>query len=168
MNQKLKSAVFAVPVTAAVLLAGGAVRAAPAVANMSATVQVLEQIVISEDFNLDFGDIDKPSTGFSVFTIDPFTGAITESGPGNGVAIGNSHQRGQYDITGTDQTVLVMTANSLTCSAGGLQFGGIQTDLPPGAVLDISDMMVGGVLTVTPTAPTGAHTCSYSITASYN
>lgn len=171
MNQNLKAALVAVGLGGAAALLTAGVQAAPEIENANARVTVLEQIVITEIRNLDFGVIDKPRTGMQRFTVElDSTGTV---GPGDGGSfIGNAHHTGKYDITGTDGDVLVLITRATGCSdpTGKLGFEAITDEISEGPVsetLDVTDLDIGGRLRVPSDTVPGSYTCSYSISASY-
>lgn len=168
MNHR-RYAVGPMAALAAIVLSGAPAVAAPAHRPSSADVTVLQQIVIHQDTNLDFGKIDKPRTAFRTFVVNTDgTHAVTTPGSGTlGAFIGGDHP-GQYDITGTPGEVMVITTFGGACTAPGITLTSIDNDLGPAPhMLNIVDMRVGGKLAVAPSAPAGHHTCPYVIQAHY-
>lgn len=144
----------------------GTVHAAPATAPFSASVQVLQQIEIREDFNLDFGKIDKPSNGTRNFIVGS-DGSTSITGGGTGGAFIGGHRPGQYDFLGTANNAAVLITSGGTCSTNTIALAGLEIDLPVPVVLPLMNIKIGGRLQVTANSQPGAHTCPYTITANY-
>jgi hypothetical protein len=148
------------------VLATGGVCAAPASLPANAEVEILEQIVITEDFNLDFGTIDKPQSGTQSFTVNTDN---TTSTTGTGSFQGG-HQRGQYDISGSNSEIINLTLSSNGCAGSGglLLLTGITSDAGLPVTLDVFDLHIGGTLAVSSAAVAGSYGCTYSIQANYD
>lgn len=153
-------------VLAAVTWITGTVQAAPATASFSANVQVLQAIEIREDFNLDFGKIDKPGTGSRTFIVNA-DGTTSITGGGTGGSFIGGHRPGQYDILGTANNAAVLITSGGTCSTNTIALSGLEIDLPVPVVLPLMNVKIGGRLTVTTSSQPGSHTCPYTITARY-
>lgn len=144
----------------------GMAQAAPATVPFSASVTVLQQIEIKEDFNLNFGKIDKPRTGTQDFTVN-FDGSTMVTGSGGGSFIGG-HQAGQYDFLGSaDQAVDINVTRKGGCSNNTLRLDGLSIDVAVPPILPMNDVKVKGTLRVSAVTPPGQHTCPYAITAQY-
>jgi len=149
---------------AAVGLVSTASQAAPATFNGTASVTILEQITISEDNALNFGKIDKPSTGSADYTITP-TGVTSDTGDGS--FIGTGAAAGSYDFNGTDGQSATIGASAGSCG-GGLTLSALTFSTPSNTVtLDALNVGLGGTLTVPAATVAGSYTCSYTLSASY-
>ncbi|WP_439638974.1 DUF4402 domain-containing protein [Nevskia sp.] len=151
---------------AAVGLVSTASQAAPANFGGTASVTILEQIVISEDNALNFGKIDKPSVsvGSATYTISP---AGLKSNTGDGSFIGNDATAGSYDFTGTDNEPATIEAIAGGCG-GGLSLSALTFSTPSNTVtLDALNVGLGGTLTVPAATVAGSYTCSYTVSAKY-
>lgn len=145
----------------------GTVHAAPATAPVSASVQVLQQIEIREDFNLDFGKIDRPASGAQTFRVRRQGGTVVEDDGGTGGAFIAGHRVGQYDILGSVNSAVVLFTAGGTCSTNTISLVSIELGLPSQVTLPINDAKLGGTLRVTSQSQPGQHTCPYTLTARY-
>ncbi|MCX7060411.1 MAG: DUF4402 domain-containing protein [Gammaproteobacteria bacterium] len=145
----------------------GVVHAAPVSAPFSASVTVLQQVEIKEDFNLSFGKIDKPRTGTQSFQVLA-DGNTTVTGGGVGGSFIGGHRAGQYDILGSANNAAVLITSGADCSDTSIELTGVTIELPPRPrMLPIMDAKLGGTLRVSASSNPGNHTCPYSITAQY-
>lgn len=150
-------------VTAASLLALGAaaVHAAPASLSANADVIILQQIAITENANLDFGTIDKPSSGSQTFTVSAAGAESAGTGDGSVIATGGA---GVYGVSGTAGQAYTFSVTAGSCSDAGLSLGSMTHNAS--GVLNES-VGVGGTLTVASSAGAGAKTCAYTVSAQY-
>jgi hypothetical protein len=158
---------WVVALAAAGITGDNVIAANPASTSAIASVNLLQPISITQDFNLDFGKIIAPTSGFEEFTVNPTTNAMSESG-GDGQAI-SGHSRGQYDIDGTDGVLYTLTTSFNGCpgSGGLLQLTGLTTDASLPTTLDDIDLHIGGTLKVQSGVAPGPYLCVYSIAAQY-
>ncbi len=141
------------------------VQAAPASLDGIADVTILEQIVISEGRNLDFGKIDKPSTGSATYTISADGASLTDNGDGSFIS---GAENGQYNFMGTNGQQATIGATAGLCTAGsGLELSALTLTAGPTVMLDQENVGLGGTLTVPAATVAGAYTCAYTLTANY-
>lgn len=150
---------------AAVGFVSTAAQAAPDRFDGTASVTILEQIVISEDNALSFGKIDKPSTGNADYTVPADGSAPSDTGDGS--FIGSGATAGVYDFTGTSGESALIGATPVGCG-GGLTLSALTFSTPTNTVtLNALNVGLGGTLTVPAATTAGAYTCSYTVTAQY-
>jgi hypothetical protein len=138
-----------------------AASAAPVTLPTAADVDILEQIVITELASLNFGTIDKPSTGSQTFTVAPAGGITDGAGDGSSLA---GDAPGSYGVAGTDGAYTFSVSTTSTCSGAGLSLALMTHN--SGSTLD-ETVGVGGELTVTSGAASGPSTCAYTVAANY-
>ena len=130
-----------------------------------AAVTVMNPITVTQTQGLNFGAVTSGAAG--TVSIDPIANTRAVSG-GVGAVAADVGQPGTFQITGLNNAVIqIVVAPTITGFAGGItgvtSHSALVTQLP-GTVTNVS---VGGTLTIPANTPPGQYTGSFSVSVSY-
>jgi len=135
-----------------------------------AAVEILAPLTITENTQLDFGQIVKPTSGENTFALDPDTGAITPGGGGDGTHVTGAGTPGDLLISagasGLGVDVVNVTTFPGACTITDVSLEAVTLSAPSG--ITNFNVGVGGTVKVLSTAVVAAGTCAYTIQALFN
>ncbi|WP_168210582.1 hypothetical protein [Persicimonas caeni] len=174
----LERVVLMVGVLVAMMLCAGSAYG-QAQANGTGNVEVHDQLNLNEISPIDFGQIDRPTTGSNTFELYWIlngrgwgTTTLTTSGGGDATHLGNE-QHGRYMIRGPRRQVVQVTASIAPFNVPGIIVertfvnGRSDTQIEQLDGTGYRRLRVGGVITVTSSAALGAHTTDVYVTANF-
>jgi hypothetical protein len=148
----------------------------PVTSGANATATVSRQLKISQDAELGFGTIYRPSSGSGTVSLPASTGVRSITGNGGGY-MAPTPTRAQFTITGEGgQTVSITVPSTISLVKGASTINVSTSNTGSGAQVlsggigsgGSFSFYVGGAFSLNSTTTTGAYTGTYTITTSYN
>jgi hypothetical protein len=165
---KLINRAVAGAVIAALGLSAGMAQAAPVTASATAKARILKQITVTNTSDLDFGTI---VAGTSASTVAVSTGSVRTCGAG--LTCTGTVTSANFDITGTNNTVVAITGDNSVTLANGTG-GTMAASLTRSAsTLTLTNsaiggsFQVGGTLSLAANQADGAYTGTFNVTVDY-
>lgn len=150
-----------------------------AIESTDAVVEIIVPVTITENLNMQFGKVTKPTSGTNVVTISTGdTRSLTGGGDATLVS-GGTERAAQYTVNATASETLSIEVEETSSITGlsldnfkGKYNGGADQDVDSGdgatvTAVASATLIVGGDLTIDNTASSGVNTLSFNLTVNY-
>ncbi len=137
------------------------------------SITIVNFLILGEEDSLDFGTVQAPSKGFNHFQLNPSSGNVITTGPGDGTYIGGATPA-KYRIAGEPfkdvqvsvhiQDFVDAGIDVLQTAIEGSDSNSIIANLTGTGYITIK---VGGLVSVSAQATPGTHTTDITVTAAY-